>query len=802
MKVFCILLCCMFGTTAFSQSSSDWFNASPADADSVYGAAVNKAYQYIAEKKLKVRKRPIVALIGSGIDLNQQDLQHARHADSWNFLGGKDGRVMDWVTNEGDREFLRLKDLYADYLCEGDTFYKIVNGRRQQVAPPQNRDEFNYYRYRIMPESELASLYSSWQFAYVTEEYVGRIDSLMRQHFPSKELTMNDFKDCYNELAQADSLMNAVLTVVSYAFNVYHTDKWEPVRKLLGNRSVSNAQQRYLNAMERRANDHRQEIVGDNPFDINDIRYGNRVLDTSDALSGVMQAGIIAAKRDNRTGIDGIAPQAQILSLRIDPGVGEPYLKDIAVAIRYAVNHGADIIVLSQQNSLYPEAQRVWVADALHEAEKRGVLVIVPVWELSRDIDKEIFYPNREMGGSVLTNLVTVAASDRKGLPVMAANYGSHALDIFAPGVDIRSTCTGDSCLTASGGGLAAATVAGVAALLKTYFPKLTGTQLRDILLQSVTSRRGVEVEKGIRINGRATQDWFYFEDLCASAGIVNACQAVLAAEEITRNGSVKTLSITPATPVTTVRPPNSLTEVLPFTVSDGQAIVSAVTGGETPDFSFALNNDSVLHPETLPSFLRTAVLTVNTERQQVTVTKPYRPSYIRLDGRMDFDAAAGRLSELLGKGIVSIDYPHRKVYFQTFDRTLIPKDEAQPAELIIKDGKLNVIDRRFFLEQIFDYRNGDSIYHGSLPVVIDFWATWCGPCMRMMPQMEQMAERYKGKVLFYKINADREKDLCKELNIQLLPTLYFIPADGKPIIETGALPEKYEQIIEEQLLK
>ena len=90
---------------------------------------------------------------------------------------------------------------------------------------------------------------------------------------------------------------------------------------------------------------------------------------------------------------------------------------------------------------------------------------------------------------------------------------------------------------------------------------------------------------------------------------------------------------------------------------------------------------------------------------------------------------------------------------------------------------------------------NGKYLY-------IDVWATWCGPCMRLLPKMEELAEKYKGKVMFYKVNADKEKDLCKHFGVQALPTLFFIPVGGKPIVEVGATPEKYVQIIEEQLLK
>ena len=85
---------------------------------------------------------------------------------------------------------------------------------------------------------------------------------------------------------------------------------------------------------------------------------------------------------------------------------------------------------------------------------------------------------------------------------------------------------------------------------------------------------------------------------------------------------------------------------------------------------------------------------------------------------------------------------------------------------------------------------------------MIDFWATWCGPCMKLIPEMEKLAEKYKDRVIFLKVNADKEKELCTMFNVNALPTLFFIPVGGKPIIEVGAIPEKFEQIIEEKLLK
>ena len=157
----------------------------------------------------------------------------------------------------------------------------------------------------------------------------------------------------------------------------------------------------------------------------------------------------------------------------------------------------------------------------------------------------------------------------------------------------------------------------------------------------------------------------------------------------------------------------------------------------------------------------------------------------------------------ILKEGIVSIDFQKQKVYFQSFDLAEV-KDEVQDgAAVAVEAGKLNPITRDYFLEHVYDYRtNKEFVFKGDKPVVIDFWATWCGPCMRLIPELEKMAEKYKDKVIFLKVNADKEKELCSMFNIVALPTLFFIPVGGKPIIETGAMPEKFEKIIQEQLLK
>lgn len=209
-------------------------------------------------------------------------------------------------------------------------------------------------------------------------------------------------------------------------------------------------------------------------------------------------------------------------------------MKDIALAIHYAVEHGADVIVLSSQNTLYPPRQKEWVVEALQYAESKGVLVIVPTWELSLDLSKETIYPNRWMAGDKeLTNLMIVSSSDKNGNPSMNSNYGAKEVDLYAPGIDIYSTYTGDTYQTGTGIGMAAATTAGVAALIKAYYPQLNGSQIRQLLLDNVTSRADTEVEKSMRVDGQITQDLFLFGDLCLSGGILNAYKAIVAADKL-----------------------------------------------------------------------------------------------------------------------------------------------------------------------------------------------------------------------------------------------------------------------------
>jgi len=119
--------------------------------------------------------------------------------------------------------------------------------------------------------------------------------------------------------------------------------------------------------------------------------------------------------------------------------------------------------------------------------------------------------------------------------------------------------------------------------------------------------------------------------------------------------------------------------------------------------------------------------------------------------------------------------------------------------------GEVIQLTKADFLAKIYNYeKNKDKfVYEGSLPCIIDFYADWCGPCKRVEPVLKQLAKDYAGKVLIYKINTDKERDLAAAFGIRSIPTYLFISAKGEPQSAVGALPrESFVKVIDEFLLK
>lgn len=108
------------------------------------------------------------------------------------------------------------------------------------------------------------------------------------------------------------------------------------------------------------------------------------------------------------------------------------------------------------------------------------------------------------------------------------------------------------------------------------------------------------------------------------------------------------------------------------------------------------------------------------------------------------------------------------------------------------------------FLDKIYNYeKNPDKwVYEGDKPAIVDFYATWCGPCKAIAPLLEELAKEYDGKIVIYKIDTDKEKELSAAFGIRSIPTLLFIPMKGDPQVAQGALPkESLKRAIDEFLL-
>ena len=120
-------------------------------------------------------------------------------------------------------------------------------------------------------------------------------------------------------------------------------------------------------------------------------------------------------------------------------------------------------------------------------------------------------------------------------------------------------------------------------------------------------------------------------------------------------------------------------------------------------------------------------------------------------------------------------------------------------------DSKVKFLTYKEFLKKVWDFEKDPSTfkYKGKLPAVIDFYADWCGPCRRVAPLMEKFAEDYDGRLLVYKINVDKEKELSAAFQVKSIPMVLFIPTEGMPMMQVGAMTEEgYREVIEQQLLK
>ena len=267
-------------------------------------------------------------------------------------------------------------------------------------------------------------------------------------------------------------------------------------------------------------------LVGDDSTNLTERGYGNNEVQGPDATHGTHVAGIIGAVRGNGIGLDGVAAaNVKLMILRAVPD-GDERDKDIANAIRYAADTGANVINMSFGKAYSPQKQVI--DDAVRYAESKGVLLVHAAGNEGADIDKSPSFPTRSfLNGGGARNWIEVGASTPRAVDALAAsfsNYSQRNVDVFAPGEQIWSTVPGNRYENLQGTSMASPVVAGVAALLMEYFPTLTAADVKDIIVRSATQVPNQTVAlPGSEENAQRVP----FSSLSISGGVVNVYNAV-----------------------------------------------------------------------------------------------------------------------------------------------------------------------------------------------------------------------------------------------------------------------------------
>jgi len=510
---------------AQDEPAKNWFLQSPTK-DNVQGVSIEETYSTIL--KGQTNKTVIVAVIDSGVDFDHEDLKDVMWVNEdeiagdgidndnngyvddihgWNFIGGKDGRNVDADNLEVARVYKHLKAKY-DGKSESD-----IKGKKAKAEFARYMRAKEDIDKNVSEKSENLELYSG-----LLDVIAKLRKAIGKDDFTVEEL--NEFKTEDAELQRGILVLN---NIMSRNPNLAEAEE-----------SLQGAVDYFQNSLKYNYNpdyDPRTDIVKDNYANSYEKGYGNNIYDGPDASHGTHVAGIIAATRGNDIGMDGVADNVKIMTVRAVPN-GDERDKDVANAIIYAVDNGAEIINMSFGKGF--SWDKAAVDKAVKYALKKDVLLVHAAGNSSQDNDTTDNFPNDGFdkkglfGPKSAKNWMEIGALDWKGgekSPASFSNYGKGNVDVFAPGVDIYSTTPDDNYDSYQGTSMAAPVVAGVAAVLRSYYPDLTATQVKEIIMESVDPIAG-------KVRKPGTKETVNFSELAVSGGSINALKAVQKAEK------------------------------------------------------------------------------------------------------------------------------------------------------------------------------------------------------------------------------------------------------------------------------
>ncbi|MDX1392830.1 MAG: S8 family peptidase [Gemmatimonadota bacterium] len=501
-------------TAAVPEAAPDGWQNLDRERDGVYGVSSDRALELLADRE--PARTVVVAVIDGGVDTAHVDLRDAmwhnpdetpgndRDDDGngyvddvfgWNFIGGPDGRNVDHDTYE-------LTRLYA--LCRGGTPPAQYDCDELAADFEETRAENAALMQQVEQiDAALTAVIPVLQRAAGTEELTPEAVEAIQTTDPQ----LQQMRDIWLQLSAAGitpEYMEDVRADVEAGGEYSLNPDFDP-----------------------------RDIVGDDYSNGDERQYGNADVMGPGADHGTHVSGIIAAAR-NGMGNDGIAAGVvSIMAVRAVPD-GDERDKDVANAIRYAVDEGAHIINMSFGKGYSP--RKHLVDEAVRYADERGVLIIHAAGNDGADLEVEDNYPNRYYDdGGQAANWVTIGASTWRAdsLAATFSNYARTKVDVFAPGIEILSTVPDGEWERSQGTSMAAPVATGVAALLMAYFPDLTASEVREILLESaVRHPEQVVARPGDPPPPGQTGPTARFGDLSVTGGVVNAYEAVRLALE------------------------------------------------------------------------------------------------------------------------------------------------------------------------------------------------------------------------------------------------------------------------------
>ncbi|RAJ08876.1 subtilase family protein [Chitinophaga skermanii] len=507
------------GITGIANAQSGWQHKDLSK-DSIFGISTNRAYAELL--KGKKGKPVIVAVIDSGVDTAHADLKsvlwrnkgekqnnidddkngYADDVHGWSFLGSKKGNVLydntelTRLIREGQKRFPNLKNLPVDTtgLAQYQTLRAAFNAKRKKAL----------------------------------QQYNGI--SGMRKMFDTVLTKVGDQNPSRAALIAFDP--NNMAESQARTMLVQALDQWPDITTYLRAEidpalAHYHAQTAYLLNLEYDS----REVVGDDYANTKETLYGSADAMGPNAKHGTHVAGIIAADRNNLIGTEGVADLVKIMVVRAIPE-GDERDKDVANAIRYAVDNGASIINMSFGKFFSPN--KSIVDEAVQYAMKKDVLLVHAAGNESENIDEVEHFPtNIYANGGEAAAWIEVGASTQKwgdSLVAVFSNYGEHTVDVFAPGVAIYATVPGSVYENMDGTSMATPVVAGVAALIRSYYPTLSAVQVKQAIVESVVKYPGEVYYKQNGIWSKKP-----FAQFSKSGGVVNAYTALQAAAKMVK---------------------------------------------------------------------------------------------------------------------------------------------------------------------------------------------------------------------------------------------------------------------------